>query len=98
MTHRFNTCDSKIGPPFDLFAAAKKVLEWHLRLSCFPTFLSSKYYRRLLSFRVHGQAAVKRSSFEFLRVLGEGGFGKVFAVSKKDTRYTLHTMPALPAY
>jgi serine/threonine protein kinase len=35
---------------------------------------------------VHGQQAVKTSSFEFLRVLGEGGFGKVFAVCKKDTK------------
>ena len=42
--------------------------------------------RRLLSFRVHGMRPVQTSDFEFLRVLGEGGFGKVFAVAKKDTR------------
>lgn len=33
-----------------------------------------------------GTTVVKRESFEFIRVLGEGGFGKVFAVLKFDTR------------
>jgi hypothetical protein len=32
---------------------------------------------RLLSFRAHGLKPVQTADFEFLRVLGEGGFGKV---------------------
>lgn len=77
-----------------LFFSAKQTLLCQLRISCFNSFLYSKYYRRLLSFRKHGQTSVHTPDFDFLRVLGEGGFGKVFAVTKKDTKavYACKTM------
>ncbi len=52
----------------------------------FPHFLYSRYYVRLLSYRARELKPVSIDDFDYLRVLGQGGFGKVFAVSKKDTK------------
>lgn len=56
-----------------------------LELSCFQSFIDSKFYRRLVAIRNHQIGILTLDSFLFLRVLGEGGFGRVHAVTKKDT-------------
>jgi serine/threonine protein kinase len=65
-----------------------------VEMSLFLSFVESKYYRRLLGFRNHERTPIHRDDFTFIRILGEGGFGKVFAVSKNDTRalYACKTM------
>jgi hypothetical protein len=68
-----------------LFATAKIHVYAALRASVFPHFLYSRYYVRLLSYRARELKPVGIDDFDYLRVLGQGGFGKVFAVSKKDT-------------
>ncbi len=60
-----------------VFARAKMCVYRNLLLSCYPSFLTSTFYSKLLGFRLLEKTLPTRHSFEFLRVLGEGGFGKV---------------------
>jgi serine/threonine protein kinase len=82
-----NDFDEKSDDTFDdLFDFARKEVEFDIHLSCFQSFLESRMYHRLLSLRKMEKIPVNRNSFTFIRVLGEGGFGKVSAVSKRDTK------------
>lgn len=69
----------------DIFAVAFRCVQRDLYLQGFSSFLSSNLYRRLVSVRVREKKQVSREDFEFIRILGQGGFGKVYAVQKKDT-------------
>ena len=82
----FDNIESTEFPNDDIFLSAKMAAFRILSLSCFPSFLESNYYARLLGFRKAAAAPITKGSFDFIRVLGEGGFGKVFAVMKKDTK------------
>jgi hypothetical protein len=78
----------------DVFARAKTHILRVLSLSLFTSFMNSPSYSLLQRLRI---AALKPCSVEdlsFVRLLGEGGFGRVFAVLKKDTRamYACKTM------
>ncbi len=69
-----------------VFARAKACVYRNLLLSCYPAFLTSSFYSKLLGFRLLERTLPSRDSFEFLRVLGEGGFGKVHP---RPSRYPL---------
>ncbi|XXQ31075.1 G protein-coupled receptor kinase [Plasmodiophora brassicae] len=70
----------------DIFASVKLSVQRDLLMDVFPEFLRSPYYSRLLAFRAKETMTVCREDFEFIRVLGKGGFGKVYAARKLDTR------------
>ena len=49
-------------------------------------YLHSKYFQRYIQFDLYNKKDINLNDFEFLRVLGEGGFGIVFAAIKIDTQ------------
>jgi serine/threonine protein kinase len=57
-----------------------------LQVSLVQSFLRSRYYPRLVAVRLEERRPVGLDQFEVVRVLGEGGFGKVFAVLKAATK------------
>lgn len=69
-----------------LFDTILELIERDVEIALFPRFMTSEMYSRLLDFRIYERRRYKRKDFEFIRVLGEGGFGRVIAVIKKDTR------------
>jgi hypothetical protein len=68
------------------FRALRNDMLRDIELDLFPHFVQSDLYARLVSIRELEKRPVTKADFNFIRVLGEGGFGKVFAVSKKDTK------------
>ena len=78
----------------DIFARAKAHVQRVLSLSLFASFLGSPAYAMLLRLRTIALQPCSADDFVFVRLLGEGGFGRVFAVLKRDTRamYACKTM------
>ncbi|MES1915051.1 MAG: hypothetical protein MHM6MM_007052, partial [Cercozoa sp. M6MM] len=73
--------------PFDkIFEAAQSQVEKHLMEEHFVPFLHSPLHTRLQALRRKQTMFVGREDFDFIRVLGKGGFGKVYGVSKRDTK------------
>lgn len=69
-----------------VFLSAKNSVQRDITMNSFPGFLFSQFYARLLAFRAKEMNSISRNDFEFIRVLGKGGFGKVYAARKLDTR------------
>lgn len=65
-----------------------------LELSLFPRFINSSLFDRFVSWKVKENTQVTIEDFTTVRVMGEGGFGRVFSAVKNDTRrpYAIKTI------
>eukprot|EP00966_Prymnesium_polylepis_P294160 6793852-Prymnesium_polylepis.1 len=55
-----------------------------LEQHCFENFLGSPHYQYILELKAKEGTVPKLEDFQVLRVLGEGGFGQVIEVIKRD--------------
>lgn len=74
----------------DLFDEVTEFVNNLLRVHLL-SFMSGRLYRRFLALRWYGERPLCLSSFAFIKLLGEGGFGRVYAVRKRDTKYVIAT-------
>lgn len=67
-----------------LFEEAQQDVLEILQQSCYKAFLGSTQYRYIIDLKAKEKIVPKLSDFRVVRVLGEGGFGQVIDVMKRD--------------
>uniref|UniRef100_A0A7S3YHI2 Protein kinase domain-containing protein n=1 Tax=Lotharella globosa TaxID=91324 RepID=A0A7S3YHI2_9EUKA len=72
------------------YARVKEVL-----VSFYTPFLKSKYFVRFVQFMEYSRRQIKPGDLQSLAPLGQGAFGRVVAVEKRDTR-ALFAMKEIP--
>jgi len=66
------------------FARAQREVLAALEAGCFDAFLGSSHYRYILELKAKENIVPTLDDFKVVRVLGEGGFGQVIDVVKRD--------------
>jgi len=67
-----------------LFEPISQAILTHLESECFEAFLASSHYRYILDIKAKEDIVPSLDDFKVIRVLGEGGFGQVIDVVKRD--------------
>jgi serine/threonine protein kinase len=77
-----------------MYATVAHVCLLHLNATAFPRFLQSEHYGYVLEMRAKEQRIPGLADFRLVRVLGQGGFGQVLEVVKRDCgkRYAMKVM------
>lgn len=77
-----------------IFAGAQTEALAALNAGCYDAFMGSKHYRYILELKAKEKIVPALEDFKVVRVLGEGGFGQVIEVIKRDcgVHYALKVM------
>ena len=67
-----------------LFQPAQREVFEHISKGCYEEFLGSSHYRYILELKAKENIVPALDDFKVVRVLGEGGFGQVIDVVKRD--------------